>query len=218
MARPKNRSNFSFAGGREDFLIFDSVFVPALWHFKQLEMSIVTKTGDSGTTGLMYGRRVPKNHPRVEACGAIDELNAALGLARATAERDFVRKNLFWIQKSLVDVMGEVGVLMEDLPRYTKDGYALIKPELTAKLENLVREIEAEKISFKDWATPGSTINSAALDLARTACRRAERRVFDLQSAGELPNGEILIFLNRLSDLLWLFARWAETKSTAPGN
>lgn len=180
-------------------------------------MSIVTKTGDAGTTGLMYGRRVPKNHPRVEACGALDELNAALGLARATAEHDFVRENLFWIQKSLVDVMGEVGVLTEDLPRYLKDGYAQITPELVAKLEKTVREIEAQKISFKSWATPGATVNSAALDVARTTCRRAERRVFDLVEAGELSNAVILVFLNRLSDLLWLFARWVEAKSKASG-
>lgn len=176
-------------------------------------MSIVTKTGDSGTTGLLYGRRVPKNHPRVEACGTIDELNAAIGLARATATEKFVSENLFWIQKSLVDVMGEVGVLSEDLPRYAKDGYTLVTPELTAKLETLTKEIEAQKVSFKSWATPGATVNAAALDVARTVCRRAERRVFDLQSAGELKNGEILIFLNRLSDLLWLFARWSETRS-----
>jgi len=176
-------------------------------------MSIVTKTGDDGTTGLMYGRRVPKNHPRVEACGMLDELNSALGLARATATEKFVGENLFWIQKSLVDVMGEVGVLSEDLPRYAKDGFKLVSPELTAKLDALVKEIEAQKISFKGWATPGATHNSAALDLARSICRRAERRVFDLQSAGELKNAEILIFLNRLSDLLWLFARWAETKA-----
>jgi cob(I)alamin adenosyltransferase len=180
-------------------------------------MSIVTKTGDAGVTGLMYGRRVPKNHPRVEACGALDELNAALGLARATAEHDFVRENLFWIQKSLVDVMGEVGVLTEDLPRYLADGYARITPELTAKLEKIVREIEAQNISFKSWATPGATVNSAALDVARTTCRRAERRVFDLVEAGELSNAVILVFLNRLSDLLWLFARWAEAKSKAAG-
>jgi cob(I)alamin adenosyltransferase len=173
-------------------------------------MSIVTKTGDSGTTGLMYGRRVPKNHPRVEACGTIDELNSTIGLARATAEHGFVRENLFWIQKSLVGVMGEVGVLTEDLPRYVKDGYTTVTPELTAKLEKLVKEIESQKVSFKGWATPGETQNSAALDMARTVCRRAERRVFDLQSAGELKNGEILVFLNRLSDLLWLFARRAE--------
>ena len=178
-------------------------------------MSIATKTGDGGTTGLMYGRRVPKNHPRVEACGTLDELNSALGLARAMATEKFIGENLFWIQKSLVDVMGEVGVLTEDLPRYAKAGYALVTPELTAKLDALVKEIEAQNISFKGWATPGATQNSAALDLARSICRRAERRVFDLQSAGNLKNAEILIFLNRLSDLLWLFARWVETKPRA---
>ena len=174
-------------------------------------MSIATKTGDDGTTGMMYGHRVPKNHPRVEACGTLDELNSALGLARATATEKFVGDNLFWIQKSLVDVMGEVGVLAEDLPRYSKAGFKLTAPELTARLDGLVQEIEAQNISFKGWATPGATHNSAALDLARSICRRAERRVYDLQAADELKNGEVLIFLNRLSDLLWLFARWVES-------
>jgi cob(I)alamin adenosyltransferase len=173
-------------------------------------MSIATKTGDDGTTGLMFGHRVPKNHPRVEACGTLDELNSALGLARASATEKFVGDNLFWIQKSLVDVMGEVGVLNEDLPRYAKAGFKLTAPELTARVDALVQTIEAQNISFKGWATPGATPNAAALDLARSICRRAERRVFDLQVAGELPNAEILIFLNRLSDALWLFARWAE--------
>lgn len=176
-------------------------------------MSIATKTGDNGTTGLMYGRRVSKTHPRVEACGAVDELNAALGMARATTTEKFVSENLFCIQKSLVDVMGEIGVLAEDLPRYMKDGYSLVTPEMTAKLDVLVKEIESQNVSFKGWATPGATKNSAALDLARTICRRAERRVCALKESGELPNAEILIYLNRLSDLLWLFARWVETKS-----
>jgi len=176
-------------------------------------MSIATRTGDDGTTALMYGRRVPKTHPRVEACGAVDELNAALGVARAAAEHDFVRDNLFAIQKELIGLMGEVGVAAEDLPRYLKDGYAPVTPVMTAKLDALVREIEAQKVSFQGWATPGATPQSGALDLARTICRRAERRVCGLQETGELKNLEIIIYLNRLGDLLWLFARWVETKA-----
>ena len=174
-------------------------------------MSIATKTGDNGTTALMYGRRVPKNHPRVEAYGAVDELNAALGLARSTAAQDFVSGNLLAIQKELVTLMGELAVANEDLERYVKGGFSLVTPAMTAKLDELVKEIEAQNISFKGWATPGATQNSAALDVARTVCRRAERRVCDLQAAGELKNDEVIIFLNRLSDLLWLFARWVES-------
>jgi cob(I)alamin adenosyltransferase len=175
-------------------------------------MSIATKTGDNGTTALMYGRRVAKNHPRVEAYGTVDELNAALGLARATAEHDFVRTNLLAIQLDLVILMGELAVANEDLERYVKGGFTLVTPTMTAKLDVLVKEIEAQNVSFKHWATPGATQNSAALDMARTVCRRAERRVCDLQTAGEMKNDEIIIFLNRLSDLLWLFARWVETQ------
>jgi cob(I)alamin adenosyltransferase len=179
-------------------------------------MSIVTKTGDSGTTALMYGRRVPKSHPRVEAYGTVDELNAALGLARATAGEGFIRENLLVIQKDLVALMGELSVLPENLGRYQKDGYPVVTPQMTAKLDALVGEIEARNVSFKDWATPGATLNAVALDVARTVCRRAERRVCALQEAGGLKNVEILIFLNRLSDLLWLMARQVETGENRP--
>ena len=161
----------------------------------------------------MYGRRVPKSHPRVEAYGTVDELNGALGLARAMAEHDFVRENLLAIQKDLVVLMGELCVQPEDLERYVKDGYSLVTPGMTAKLDALVHEIEAQNISFKGWATPGATKNSATLDVARTVCRRAERRVCALKASGELKNGGIIIYLNRLSDLLWLFARWVETRT-----
>jgi cob(I)alamin adenosyltransferase len=174
-------------------------------------MSIATKTGDSGTTGLMYNRRVSKCHPRVEAYGSVDELNAALGLARATAEHDFVRRNLLPIQKDLVTLMGELATGVEDLERYAKDGFSPVTPELTRKLDLLVREVEAQNITYKGWATPGATVNSAALDVARTTCRRAERRVCALQETGQLRNSEIIVYLNRLGDLLWLLARWSET-------
>ncbi len=83
---------------------------------------------------------------------------------------------------------------------------------MTVKLDALVREIEAQGVSFKGWATPGATMNSAALDVARTVCRRAERPRVRLRKTGELQNTEIIVYLNRLSDLLWLMARWVESK------
>ncbi len=175
-------------------------------------MSIATKTGDQGTTGLMYNRRVSKSHPRVEAYGCVDELNAAIGLARSTASHDFVRENLLNIQKDLVVLMGELATAVDDLPRFVKDGFSLVKPEMTVKLDKLVQEIEVQKVAMHGWATPGANLNSAALDVARTVCRRAERRVCQLQEASQLHNAEIIIYLNRLADLLWLFARWVETR------
>lgn len=180
----------------------------------ETSMSIATKTGDEGTTALMYKRRVPKNHPRVEACGSVDELNAALGLARATAADDFARENLGLIQKDLILLMGELATLEEDLPRYRKDGFGVVTPDLTARLDKLIAEIEAQQIAFQGWVTPGTTVNSAALDVARTVCRRAERRVSALRESDQLSNREILVYLNRLSDFLWLLARWVEAKET----
>jgi cob(I)alamin adenosyltransferase len=175
-------------------------------------MSIVTKRGDQGMTALMYNRQISKCHPRVEAYGAVDELNAALGLARAAAEHDLLRERLASLQKDLVLLMGELATAMEDLPRYVKDGHSLVTPVLTATLEKWIKELEAANVPAKGWATPGANTASASLDLARTICRRAERRVCALQEASQLDNPEIVIYLNRLSDLLWLLARWVEAK------
>lgn len=176
-------------------------------------MSIATRTGDAGTTGLMYNRRVSKCHPRVDAYGSVDELNAALGMVRASAAEDFIRNNVLTVQKDLVTLMGELATGVDDLARYQNDGFELVTPALTAKLDVLVTEIEAQNVSFKGWATPGATVNSAALDVARTTCRRAERRVCALHESGQLNNAEIIIYLNRLSDTLWLMARWVETQT-----
>jgi cob(I)alamin adenosyltransferase len=177
------------------------------------EMSIATKTGDAGTTGLMFNRRVSKCHPRVEAYGSVDELNAALGLARASAQHPFIRENLLSVQKDLVTIMGELATLVEDLPKYVQKGFSLVSAALTEKLDVLVKEIEAQKVSFHGWATPGDTESSAALDVARTTCRRAERRVCALHEADQLRNPDVIIYLNRLSDVLWLMARWVETQT-----
>jgi cob(I)alamin adenosyltransferase len=176
-------------------------------------MSIATKTGDQGTTALMYGRRVSKCHPRVEAYGCVDELNTALGLARAAAAQPFMGEHMLVIQKDLVVLMGELATAVEDLPRYVKDGYSLVHAGMARKLDEWIHEIEAQNLSLKGWATPGANSSAAALDLARTICRRAERRVCALQETGQLQNSQIIVYLNRLADLLWLFARRAETEA-----
>ena len=175
-------------------------------------MSIVTKRGDRGKTALMYNRQVTKCHPRVEAYGTVDEANAAIGLARAAAGQDLVREHLTAIQKDLVVLMGELATAPEDLPRYVKDGYSLVTPAMTATLEKWVAELEAGKVSGKGWAMPGTNMGSATLDLARTICRRAERRACVLHETSELHNPEIVVYLNRLSDLLWVLARWVEAE------
>jgi cob(I)alamin adenosyltransferase len=161
----------------------------------------------------MYNRRVSKCHPRVEAYGTVDELNAALGMARASTTTRWLGEEIYRLQKDLVVVMGELATQVEDLARYAKDGFSLTTPAMTQHLDQLAKSVESQKISFKGWATPGANPVSAALDLARTVCRRAERAVCRLQEQDQdqLANPEIIIYLNRLSDCLWLLARWTET-------
>jgi cob(I)alamin adenosyltransferase len=175
-------------------------------------MSIATKTGDEGETSLMYGRRVPKTDQRVDAYGCVDELNSALGFARASATDDFVREHVLAIQKELVTVMGELATASEDMDRYTRDGFQLTTAAMTDRLTASVDDLEKNRLGkFKDWAVPGKTLNAAALDLARTTCRRAERRVAAVMATDPKFNREIVRYLNRLSDLCWLLARYAES-------
>ncbi len=174
-------------------------------------MSIATKTGDAGETSLMYGRRVPKTDARVDAYGCVDELNAALGLVRVTATDPFVADHVLAIQKELILLMGELATAQEDLSRYRKDGYEVTTGAMVDRLTAVIDELEKDKLlHFKGWAIPGSTMLSATLDIARTTCRRAERRVAVVASAGGPFNAEILRYLNRLSDLCWLLGRYAE--------
>jgi cob(I)alamin adenosyltransferase len=172
-------------------------------------MSIATRTGDQGKTSLLYGRRVDKFDPRVDACGAVDELNAALGLARAHAEVRLVKMELPRIQKELVGLMGGLAVGAEDRERYAQDQFLKLTPEMLAGLDGLVARLEELKISFDGWATPGANVSSATLDVARTVCRRAERSVAQLVAAATTDE-LALRYLNRLSDVLWLMARLAE--------
>ena len=175
-------------------------------------MSIATKTGDAGTTALMFGRRVSKCDARVEAYGTVDELNAALGLARSLGqELTWLQDIVAPVQKDLVVLMGELATHPDDLERYTRAGFHQVTASFAGRMDQWVREFEAAGISYRGWATPGGTRASAALDVARTVCRRAERQVCALHEQQQLGNPDILIFLNRFSDLLWLMARKAET-------
>ena len=179
-------------------------------------MSIATKTGDTGETALMYGRRVPKMDRRVEAYGTVDELNAALGMVRATAKAELIQSIVFAVQKELIVLMGELAVADQDRERYQKDGYDLVTTAMVDRLTAVVDDLEKNhQITYKHWATPGNTLDAAALDLARTICRRSERRVVGLADSAEYVNPESIRYLNRLSDVLWLFARYAEGESGA---
>ena len=176
-------------------------------------MSISTKTGDRGSTALMYGRRVSKDHPRVDAYGSVDELNAALGLARSLA-RQPVKDLLEKIQKALVGLMGELAVAPEDLHRYESDGYARLKDEDLDLLDRKIEQMEKAAPKAIGWSTPGGSTAGSALDLARTVCRRAEREVWKLEKAQGNIRSLIPRYLNRLSDCLWLMERATETKAS----
>ena len=174
-------------------------------------MSIATKTGDKGETSLMYGRRVPKTDHRVDAYGCVDELNSALGLARAAVSNEFVGSEILAAQKELITVMGELATSPEDLERYREDGFQITTGAMVDRLTAVIDELEKDESLYpKDWVIPGASVASAALDNARTTCRRAERRVAALVNDDQAFNIEILRYLNRLSDLCWLLARKIE--------
>jgi cob(I)alamin adenosyltransferase len=172
--------------------------------------SIATRTGDDGTTSLLYGQRVPKNHPQIEAVGALDELNAALGFAKATRPIGTDRSELERIQQELVALMGEITCAESDASRYAASKFAQIgEPELD-RIDAAVAAVEARQPKFDGWATPGANLHAAALDLARTAARRAERHLVGLGRQGKTVRPVLLQYVNRVSDLLWLLAREAE--------
>ena len=172
--------------------------------------SIVTRTGDDGTTSLLYGQRVPKNHPQIEALGALDELNAAIGLVRVSWPPGRNAGEFECIQRDLVALMGEVSCAEVDAARYADSKFAKIGEPALARIDAAVAAVEARQPEFAGWATPGANPAAAALDLARTAARRAERRLVDLAIHGRILRPLLLQYLNRVSDLLWLAAREAE--------
>jgi cob(I)alamin adenosyltransferase len=177
-------------------------------------MSIVTKTGDKGETSLMFGHRVSKGDARVDAYGCVDELTAALGLARSIATDKFISDEILAAQKDLIIVMGELATAPSDRERYVKDGFHVTTAAMIDRITAVIVDLEKDKSLYpKDWVIPGGTTISAALDFARTTCRRAERHIARFMANAEDFNAEILRYLNRLSDLLWILARYAERTS-----
>lgn len=175
--------------------------------------SIATRTGDDGATSLLYGQRVLKNHPQIEAVGALDELNAAIGFAKATRFSPADPSDLEWIQKDLVALMGEISCAETDTTRYAASSFAKIDEAGLARLDTAVAAIESRQPKFDGWATPGANLHAAALDLARTSARRAERQLVGLASHGKTLRPLLIQYINRLSDLLWLIAREAEQRT-----
>lgn len=172
--------------------------------------SIATRTGDQGTTSLLYGQRVAKNHPQIEAVGALDELNSAIGFAKATQPAGADHSELERIQKELVALMGEITCAENDSARYADSKFAKVGETDLARLDSTVAVIENRQPKFDGWATPGANLHAAALDLARTSARRAERHLVGLAGHGKTVRPVLVQYINRLSDLLWLLAREAE--------
>jgi cob(I)alamin adenosyltransferase len=178
-----------------------------------MTLRIYTRTGDEGTTGLFGGGRVDKSHPRVEAYGEVDELNAALGLARSIEMMPRIDEVLVPVQRDLF----AIGALLAT-PDHAKMREQLEKARVDegriAQLERAIDEGEAELEPLRSFIIPGGTPKAAALHVARTVCRRAERRVVALAREIELPE-LVVIYLNRLSDLLFVLARVANRRAGA---
>lgn len=177
-------------------------------------MSITTRRGDGGETDLLFGARVSKSHPRIHALGAVDELNAALGLLRVTALREDTREFVADVQRQLIDLMGILATPPGEEARHARAHKNGIGDAEIAALDALIARLEAEGCGgVRGWALPGAAgvISGAHADMARTVCRRAERSIADLASTPErVTNDDVIRFLNRLSDALWLVARREE--------
>jgi cob(I)alamin adenosyltransferase len=177
--------------------------------------SIVTKTGDGGETGLLYGGRVSKTDPRTEAYGAVDEAISALGVARALIKDRGRHATILRVQSELFTVGAE---LATDTAEYDKlqQHFMVVTPDVTSRLEVEIDDLE-RRVPLPDaFVIPGGTPAAAALDVARAVVRRAERRIVGLQQAGQLRNPEVLRYANRLSDLLFMLARAEEGSAVKP--
>ena len=171
-------------------------------------MRIYTRRGDDGTTGLLFGGRVRKDEAAIEACGAVDEAQAAIGAARALAARGSeLDELLVGLERDLWVLMAEVATAPENRPRLV-GGQTAVTTAMVAALEPLIDQVTARFAAPTEFVIPGQSPLAAALDVARTVTRRAERRAIPVAPAP--ADSFVVPYLNRLSDLLWTLARWQE--------
>ena len=175
--------------------------------------SIATKRGDGGQTSLTGGVRVSKSSLRVETYGTVDELNSSMGFARSICEDADLRERTKLIQRELF----RVGSALATSPDSRK-GEPPLNAAMVEALTDQVHQLEAIEGMLSDWSIPGEHTAAAAYDLARTVCRRAERCVVRLIDSGEVVDENALPYLNRLSDLLWLFGRKLELEAGVSGS
>ena len=169
-------------------------------------MPVYTKKGDTGETGLLFGGRVSKADPRCQAYGDVDSAVSAMGLGRALCTNQRVKEILLQVQREMFTVGAE---LATDPAQYhhLQANFAVVTPEMVARLEELIDETEAQIELPRAFIVPGASAGSGALDLARSLLRAGERRVVALKEEGRLVNDDVLRYLNRLSDLLFVLAR-----------
>ena len=160
--------------------------------------AVYTRTGDKGTTGLYTGERVPKCSVRVESYGNLDEITSALGLARSLVKRDDVKEAIFKVQQLLMSMMADVASLNLPQPYITEEHVKLF--------ESTIDKFDAMLQPLSHFIIPGDTPGAAALDIARTTTRRAERQLLRLNET-EPVNPQLLVCVNRLSDLCFILAR-----------
>lgn len=170
-------------------------------------MSISTEHGDKGETSLPGGTRISKADLRVEAYGTFDELISSMGLARALCPNEKIREQLESIQRELFKVSSAVAT-----PPESRKPQPEITGDMVDRLTQEVHRIEGIEGLLADWSLPGADVASAALDVARTVCRRTERATVRLTKEGIPVQPNVFRYLNRLSDLLWLFGRQIETE------
>ncbi|MBI4328672.1 MAG: cob(I)yrinic acid a,c-diamide adenosyltransferase [Chloroflexi bacterium] len=177
----------------------------------RFRMKIYTRRGDAGETGLLYGGRVKKTHPRTEAYGTVDEAVSALGFARAHSQDERVRQIVKRVQTELFVVASELATDDAYYDRLLKH-FKPVAPDMVTQLERYIDELTAQVEMPRAFIVPGASVASAALDVARAVIRRAERKTVALQEAGMLRNPEVLRYVNRLADLLFVLARYEDRR------